>query len=109
MPETKQILSVIRAECIAIAGRIRNHICMDSYRPLEPIHKSSSEIQSILASFDRATILQIYFNRLDDHLPARIPAEVADLYAIDLKTIKDFLLNQRPHDPILHQILKSDF
>jgi hypothetical protein len=58
----------------------------------------------VLEKFDRASILESYFNRIGERLPEFIPAELEALYNVDLYHIKIFLLNQKPYDQLLHKI-----
>ncbi len=82
---------------------------METFQPFELPKRSSHENEFILMSFDRRTLLDVYFARSDDRIPETIPAAMADLYAMDLTAIKEFLLNQKPLDPLLHKLLKTEF
>jgi hypothetical protein len=59
-----------------------------------------------LERFERSKILEIYFARLDGRVPDEIPSEHEELYALELANIKNFLLGQHPHDPILQKIFR---
>lgn len=82
---------------------------MEQFHAFEAEPTSPVEIKQILDQYDRARILEVYFARLDGRLPERIPAEVSDLYTIRLEDIKEFLLGQRPADPLLQQFINSRF
>lgn len=86
---------------------------METFSPHE-FHrprKSSAEVRAVLDQFERFRILEVFFARLDNRLPDVIPAEYAELYAMDLEEIRNYLLNQHPRDPILHRFIerKSSF
>lgn len=82
---------------------------MDNFQAFEAEPTSQAEIKQILDQYDRARILEVYFSRLDGRLPERIPAEISALYTIRLEDIKEFLLGQRPADPLLEQFINSRF
>jgi hypothetical protein len=63
----------------------------------------------ILTSFERRTLLDVYFARADGRTPDTIPAAHADLYSMEITVIRDFLLNQRPVDPLLVKIINTEF
>jgi len=65
-----------------------------------------AEAHSILGKFERAKILEVYFARLDGRVPENVKEDYSILYAIDLKTIKGYLLGQHPQDAILHKLFK---
>lgn len=64
------------------------------------------EIKIILGKFERSKILEIYFARFDGRIPETVPEIYTELYKIELHVIKEYLLGQRPHDPILAKILR---
>lgn len=82
---------------------------METFQPFEVPKRTSHENEFILMSFDRRTLLDVFFGRTDERIPETIPAALADLYSMDLTAIRDFLLNQRPLDPLLHKLLKTEF
>lgn len=69
-----------------------------------PLH--SENARRTLEKFERAKVLDVYFARVDGRAPENIKSEFEELYRIDLVSIKKFLLEQHPLDPILHSILK---
>jgi hypothetical protein len=62
--------------------------------------------REVLLKFERAKILKVYFSRLDGRIPTHIPGDLQELYAIDLASIKTFLLGQHPQDSLLHKIFR---
>lgn len=82
---------------------------METFQPFELSKRSAQDTQIILASFERRTLLDVYFARTDGRTPDTIPAAFAELYSMDLKAIRDFLMNQRPVDPLLIKILNTEF
>lgn len=73
------------------------------------VSESKSEpllTRTILEKFERAKILEVYFSRLDGRVPDEIPADSHELYEVDLKDIKAFLLGQHPQDTLLHKIFR---
>lgn len=64
------------------------------------------ELQIILGKFERSKILEIYFARFDGRVPEVIPGEYAEIYKIELKQIKEYLLGQKPQDQILRKIFQ---
>ena len=59
-----------------------------------------------LEKFERSKILEVYFARIDGRIPEEIPAELNDLYTIEMGAIKGFLLGQHPHDSLLQKIFR---
>lgn len=62
--------------------------------------------KDILKRYERTKVLEVYFSRIDGRIPEIIPSDYLDLYSLELNSVKDFLLTQHPHDPILWKILK---
>lgn len=76
---------------------------------LSEISQSENDIlhtRKVLGKFERSKILEIYFSRLDGRVPDEIPFEYEELYKLELKAIKGFLLGQYPHDTLLQRIFK---
>lgn len=73
---------------------------------LNSFYLIASSKREVLEKFERSKILEIYFARLDGRLPEQIPEEYESLYAIDLPTIKSFLMGQHPQDPLLQKVFR---
>jgi hypothetical protein len=71
--------------------------------------KSPNEVKEIMNRFGRSRVLEVYFARLDERLPEVVPSYEADLYLLPLSQIKEFLLEQGRHDPLLKKILETKF
>jgi hypothetical protein len=71
--------------------------------------QSPHEVQEIMNRFGRSRVLEVYFARLDERLPEVVPSYEADLYLLPLSQIKEFLLEQGRHDPLLKKILETKF
>jgi hypothetical protein len=57
-----------------------------------------------LDKFERSKILEVYFARLDGRIPDSIPSDHHELYQLELKAIKAFLMGQYPQDTLLQKI-----
>lgn len=68
--------------------------------------KDSLWVRTVLEKFDRSKILEVYFLRVDGREPEEIPADYHELYEIDIRDIKAFLLGQHPQDTLLHKIFR---
>jgi hypothetical protein len=53
-----------------------------------------TSVKVILEQYERAKLLEIYFARVNGRGPSHETAECRDLYAIDLRDMKMFLLGQ---------------
>ncbi len=59
----------------------------------------------ILEKYDRAKVLEIYFARLNGRTIETIPADYADLYEVELNSVKAYLLGQGPQDSSVFRLL----
>ncbi len=82
---------------------------METFVQFQPRPLSPNQIRAMLEKYEQSKILEVYFARLDDCLPDTIAAADADLYSMDLEDMKDYLLNQKPINPILQQLLNAGF
>lgn len=82
---------------------------METFQPMELPKRSDRQDQTILNTFERRVLLDVFFERTDGRTPDTIPASLGDLYSMELGVIRDYLLNQRPLDPLLHKILNTEF
>lgn len=73
-------------------------------RELEP-----QNLFTLMGRFSRSKVLEVYFARLDERIPAVVPSYEADLYLMDLEEMKNFILEQGHHDPLLKKILETKF
>lgn len=64
-----------------------------------------TEIRKILSNFENSKILQVYFARIDEIIPEIIPFEFMELYNLELDSLRTYLLNQYPIDPLVHRLL----
>lgn len=72
----------------------------------EKVLQSMGEIKRSLEKFERSKILEVYFSRVDGRIPGSIPDEYQELYAIELGSIKSYLLGQHPQDSLLQRIFR---
>lgn len=82
---------------------------METFVQFQPRRHSSNQIRAMLEKYEQNKIIEVYFARLDDRLPDTIAGAEADLYSMDLEDMKDYLLNQKPANPILQQLLNAGF
>lgn len=74
------------------------------------VETNTNEIQNQIScrnkldKFERSQILEVYFLRADGRTSEEYPVELTDLYELDMASIKSYLLNQHPKDPILHKL-----
>lgn len=63
------------------------------------------ELRDILNNFENYKILQVYFARFEEKIPEIIPSEFMALYEMELESLKNYLLDQYPIDPLIHRLL----
>lgn len=62
--------------------------------------------REILEKFERSKILEVYFSRLDGRSLTVMQEDYKELYDVELRDIKRFLLGQHPQDIILANVLR---
>lgn len=73
---------------------------------MEALNNEASMARQILAQYQRAKILEVYFERIDGRDPGSVSSDLKPLYELPLPEIKAYLLGQHPQDNLLSQIIK---
>ena len=82
---------------------------METFVQYQPLRLGPNQIRVMLEKYEQSKIIEVYFARLDDRLPDIIASAEADLYSMNLEDMKDYLLDQKPANPILQQLLNAGF
>jgi hypothetical protein len=65
---------------------------MDTTTATAQLEPRSQEVRRVLEKFERATILQVLFSRIEGRRPEDLPSAIAPLYEIEIEEIRAFLM-----------------
>lgn len=82
---------------------------MFHYKPLvvNGMSKEYQQVSIILEKFERTKVLEVYFLRAQGKSSANIPQEYGVLFEIDLKLIRQYLLDYQSKSYSAHLVIST--